>query len=63
LKEFRDLRFTNEDLRNLRALRATPSPRQLGPASRWAMIVLSSPATLTGAQEKETGPSRFIADF
>jgi len=28
-----------------------------------AMIVLSSPATLTGAQEKKTGPSRFIADF
>jgi hypothetical protein len=28
-----------------------------------AMIVLSSPATLTGAEEKKTGPSRFIADF
>ena len=28
-----------------------------------AMIVLSSPATLTGAGEKKTGPSRFIADF
>jgi hypothetical protein len=50
-------------LRNLRVLRATPSPRQLGPVSRWAMIVLSSPATLTGSEEKKTGPSRFIADF
>jgi hypothetical protein len=28
-----------------------------------AMIVLSSPATLTGPDEKKTGPSRFIADF
>ena len=28
-----------------------------------AMIVLSSPATLTGSEEKKTGPSRFIADF
>jgi len=28
-----------------------------------AVIVLSSPATLTGAEEKKTGPSRFIADF
>jgi hypothetical protein len=28
-----------------------------------AMIVLSSPATLTGAEEKKTGPSRFTADF
>jgi hypothetical protein len=28
-----------------------------------AMIVLSSPATLTGAEEKKTGPSRFIEDF
>jgi hypothetical protein len=28
-----------------------------------AMIVLSSPATLTGAEEKKTGPSRFSADF
>ena len=28
-----------------------------------AMIVLSSPATLTGAGKKKTGPSRFIADF
>jgi hypothetical protein len=28
-----------------------------------AMIVLSSPATLTRAQEKKTGPSRLIADF
>ena len=28
-----------------------------------AMIVLSSPATLTGRNEKKTGPSRFIADF
>jgi hypothetical protein len=27
------------------------------------VIVLSSPATLTGAEEKKTGPSRFIADF
>ena len=28
-----------------------------------AMIFFSSPATLTGAEEKKTGPSRFIADF
>jgi hypothetical protein len=28
-----------------------------------AMIVLSSPATLTGAREKKTGPSRFNEDF
>jgi len=28
-----------------------------------AMIVLSSPATLIGVQEKKTGPSRFIANF
>jgi hypothetical protein len=28
-----------------------------------AMIVLSSPATLTGAEEKKTGPSRFNEDF
>jgi hypothetical protein len=28
-----------------------------------AVIVLSSPATLTGAVEKKTGPSRFNADF
>src|ERR1700679_574106 len=28
-----------------------------------AMIVLSSPATLTGLDKKKTGPSRFIADF
>jgi hypothetical protein len=28
-----------------------------------AMIVLSSPATLTGVGKKKTGPSRFIADF
>jgi hypothetical protein len=28
-----------------------------------AMIVLSSPATLTGAGEKKTGPSRFRPDF
>jgi hypothetical protein len=28
-----------------------------------AMIVLSSPMTLTGAEEKKTGPSRFTADF
>jgi hypothetical protein len=28
-----------------------------------AMIVLSSSANLTGAEEKKTGPSRFIADF
>jgi hypothetical protein len=27
------------------------------------MIVLSSPATLTGAREKKTGPSRFNEDF
>jgi hypothetical protein len=27
------------------------------------VIVLSSPATLTRAEEKKTGPSRFIADF
>jgi hypothetical protein len=47
--------------RNLLVRRATP--RQLGPASRWAMIVLSSPATLTGLDEKKTGPSRFIEDF
>jgi hypothetical protein len=48
-------------LRNLRLLRATP--RQMSPATRWAVIVLSSPATLTGSEEKKTGPSRFIADF
>jgi hypothetical protein len=28
-----------------------------------AMIVLSSPATLTGLDEKKTGPSRFNEDF
>jgi hypothetical protein len=28
-----------------------------------AMSVLSSHATLTGVEEKKTGPSRFIADF
>jgi hypothetical protein len=28
-----------------------------------AAIVLSSPATLTGAEEKKTGPSRFRPDF
>jgi hypothetical protein len=28
-----------------------------------AMIFFSSPATLTGLEEKKTGPSRFIADF
>jgi hypothetical protein len=28
-----------------------------------AMNVLSSPATLTGAEEKKTGPSRFNEDF
>ena len=28
-----------------------------------AKIVLSSPATLTGAEEKKTGPSRFRPDF
>jgi hypothetical protein len=28
-----------------------------------AMIVFSSPATLTGLENKKTGPSRFIADF
>jgi hypothetical protein len=28
-----------------------------------AMIALSSPATLTGAEEKKTGPSRFRPDF
>src|ERR1700733_2356822 len=28
-----------------------------------AMIVLSSPATLTGPEEKKTGPSRFNEDF
>jgi hypothetical protein len=28
-----------------------------------AMIVLSSPATLTGSEEKKTGPSRFRPDF
>ena len=28
-----------------------------------AMIVLSSPATLTGAEEKKTEPSRFNEDF
>jgi len=28
-----------------------------------AMIVLSSPATLTGSDEKKTGPSRFNEDF
>jgi hypothetical protein len=36
------------------------SPRR---GATMAMIVLSSPATLTGAEEKKTGPSRFIADF
>jgi len=36
------------------------SPRR---GATMAMIVLSSPATLTGTQEKKTGPSRFIADF
>ena len=28
-----------------------------------AMIVLSSPSTLTGSDEKKTGPSRFTVDF
>jgi len=28
-----------------------------------AMSILSSPATLTGAEEKKTGPSRFRPDF
>jgi hypothetical protein len=28
-----------------------------------AVIVFSSPATLTGAEEKKTGPSRFRPDF
>jgi hypothetical protein len=28
-----------------------------------AMIVLSSPATLTGAEEKKTGPARFTHVF
>jgi hypothetical protein len=28
-----------------------------------AMIVLSSPATLTGLDKKKMGPSRFTADF
>jgi hypothetical protein len=28
-----------------------------------AMSVFSSPATLTGVEEKKTGPSRFIVDF
>jgi hypothetical protein len=28
-----------------------------------AIIVLSSPATLTGLEEKKTGPSRFNEDF
>jgi hypothetical protein len=27
------------------------------------IIVFSSPATLTGAEEKKTGPSRFRPDF
>jgi hypothetical protein len=36
------------------------SPRR---GATMAMILLSSPATLTGAEEKKTGPSRFIADF
>jgi hypothetical protein len=41
-----------------------PSPglrRDMG--AKMAMIVLSSPATLTGAEEKKTGPSRFNEDF
>jgi len=46
----------------------TVDDRQHGPnwgkrGATMAMIVLSSPTTLTGAEEKKTGPSRFIADF
>jgi hypothetical protein len=28
-----------------------------------AMLVFSSPAILTGAEERKTGPSRFVEDF
>jgi hypothetical protein len=43
---------------------ALPDQRDAGPdwgkrGATMAMIVLSSPTTLTGAEEKKTGPSRF----
>jgi len=41
-----------------------PSPRlRRDMEATMAMIVLSSPATLTGGEEKKTGPSRFGPDF
>jgi hypothetical protein len=67
ITEFRDLRFTNEDLRRSSFAQGfggqafaffarLPLPRQLGPESRWAMIVLSSPATSVTVDDRHHGP-------
>jgi hypothetical protein len=39
-----------------------PDPK-LHASPKMTMYIFSSPLTLTGAQEKKTGPSRFNEDF
>ena len=53
----------NDHKESKKAGKGKSTDSKLHAPAKMMMYIPSSPATLTGSEEKKTGPSRFIADF